>query len=43
MKGKVAGQNVGLEGTPFMYLSKGDIQIIPGYQPSEKIIPLFIK
>jgi thiol:disulfide interchange protein DsbC len=43
MKGKVAGQNVGLEGTPFMYLSKGDIQIIPGYQPSENIIPLFIK
>ena len=42
-KGQAAGRKVGLEGTPFMYLTKGAIQIIPGYQPSENIIPLFTK
>jgi thiol:disulfide interchange protein DsbC len=42
-KGQMAGRNVGLEGTPFMYLTKGAIQIIPGYQSSENIIPLFTK
>lgn len=40
-KGRVAGENVGLEGTPFMYLSKGGMQIIPGYQPSSTIISIF--
>jgi len=39
----MAGGNVELEGTPFMYLSKGAIQIIPGYQPSKNIIALFTK
>ncbi|GAC29341.1 DsbC family protein [Brumicola pallidula] len=43
IKGKMAGQNVRLEGTPFMYLTKGQIQIVPGYQPSENIISLFTK
>jgi thiol:disulfide interchange protein DsbC len=42
-KGKMAGRNVGLEGTPFMYLTKGQIRIVPGYQPSENIISLFTK
>jgi thiol:disulfide interchange protein DsbC len=42
-KGQVAGRNVGLEGTPFMYLTKGDTRIIPGYQSSRIIISLFTK
>jgi thiol:disulfide interchange protein DsbC len=42
-KGQVAGRNVGLEGTPFMYLTKGDTRIIPGYQSSKIIISLFTK
>lgn len=41
IKGRIAGEKVGLEGTPFMYLSKGDMQIIPGYQSSDIIISLF--
>jgi thiol:disulfide interchange protein DsbC len=40
-KGRAAGRNVGLEGTPFMYLSKGDTRVIPGYQSSRIIISLF--
>jgi len=42
-KGQDAGRNVGLEGTPFMYLSKGATRIIPGYQSSRNVIPLFSK
>ncbi|MFT5276696.1 MAG: thiol:disulfide interchange protein DsbC [Glaciecola sp.] len=42
-KGQLAGRTVGLEGTPFMYLSEGNVQIIPGYQPSERIIDMFQK
>lgn len=42
-KGQMAGRMVGLEGTPFMYLSEGDMRIIPGYQPSNRIIALFEK
>ncbi|MFQ3249742.1 DsbC family protein [Glaciecola sp.] len=41
LKGRAAGERIGLEGTPFMYLSKGEMQIIPGYQPSSAVISFF--
>ncbi|MBF7072868.1 DsbC family protein [Glaciecola sp. MH2013] len=42
-KGQLAGRNVGLQGTPFMYLSDASTQIIPGYQESSMVISLFNK
>lgn len=42
-RGQLAGINVGLEGTPFIYLSDAKVQIIAGYQPSSAIINLFQK
>lgn len=41
VKGQVAGRNIGLQGTPFIYLEDANIQIVPGYQASENLIPLF--
>jgi thiol:disulfide interchange protein DsbC len=41
LKGRLAGERIGLEGTPFMYLSKGEMQIVPGYRPASDVIPYF--
>jgi thiol:disulfide interchange protein DsbC len=40
-KGQEAGRNIGLQGTPFMYLSEGKNQIVPGYQASSFVINMF--
>lgn len=38
-EGYLAGQKVGFNGTPFLYLSTGDV--IPGYNPADQIIEKF--
>jgi thiol:disulfide interchange protein DsbC len=40
-KGKELGMKVGLSGTPFLYLSTGEV--IPGYQPVANVISMFSK
>ena len=37
--GKELGQKIGFSGTPFLYLSTGEV--IPGYQPHESVISRF--
>jgi thiol:disulfide interchange protein DsbC len=38
-KGYDSGQNIGFDGTPFLYLDNG--KVVPGYQPASSIINMF--